>query len=41
MPKTTKQNKRNQKETKAILKTADTLTIQQPEHHEILCTICF
>jgi hypothetical protein len=41
IPKKTKQNKRNQKETKAILKTADTLTIQQPEHHEILCTICF
>ena len=36
-----KKTKRNQKETKAILKTADTLTIQQPEHHEILCTICF
>ena len=31
MPKKTKKNKRNQKET------ADTLT----EHHDILCTICF
>ena len=41
MPKATKQSKRNQKETKAILKVMDAPIIPLSEHHENLCTICF
>ena len=41
MPKATKQSKRNQKETKAILKVMDAPIIPLSELDEILCTICF
>ena len=41
MPKATKQSKRNQKETKAILKVMDAPIIPPPEFHDNLCTICF